>query len=303
PELYLRWVQMAVFHPFFRTHSSGDHGEQEPWSFGEETTALVKAAIEMRYRLLPVIYTTFRQYVADSMPMLRPLPLVAHDDPDAYWRSAEFFFGDHLFIVPMARAGEDGRFLYLPDGEWFSYHDDSQPKAVRKDIWVDCTLDRIPIFVRAGSVLPHWPLQQYVGEIPHPEPILHTWHKDGEEKSRWYEDDGDNESWRDGNFRDSFFTSRGTAGSLELERRWDGSWTPGYATAHLVLHGLPAGWHAFNVEIDGKPAAFEPDDAGRPQIALPPDFRRVSARWTTPPPPAPEAAAEPDTNEEAVAGI
>jgi len=294
PELYLRWVQMAVFHPFFRTHSSGDHGDQEPWSFGEETTALVKAAIEMRYRLLPVIYTTFRQYVADSMPMLRPLPLVAHDDPDAYWRSAEFFFGDHLFIVPMARAGEDGRFLYLPDGDWYSYHDDSRPKAVRKDIWVDCTLDRIPVFVRAGSVLPHWPLQQYVGEIPHPQPILHAWLKLGEESSRWYEDDGDNESWRDGNFRDSFFTFRGTADSFELERRWDGSWTPGYATAHLVLHGLPAGWHALSVKVDGQAVAFTPDELGRPAVTLSPDFQRIEASWSVPaaPPEETETAME-----------
>ena len=145
PELYLRWVQLAVFHPFFRTHSSGDHGEQEPWSFGEDTTDWVKRAIEMRYRLLPAIYTAFWQYANEGTPMLRSLPLVDHQNPDAYWRSAEFFFGDHLYVVPIMAEGEEGRFLYLPRGDWFAYHDDSRPKAVATDIWIECPIDRIPV--------------------------------------------------------------------------------------------------------------------------------------------------------------
>jgi len=204
----------------------------------------------------------------------------------------------HALLIQSACAFVDVAIVvfasHLPDGDWYSYHDDSRPKAVRKDIWVDCTLDRIPVFVRAGSVLPHWPLQQYVGEIPHPEPILHAWLKLGEESSRWYEDDGDNESWRDGNFRDSFFTFRGTADSLELERRWDGSWTPGYATAHLVLHGLPAGWHALSVKVDGQAVAFTPDELGRPAVTLSPDFQRIEASWSVPaaPPEETETAME-----------
>ena len=294
PELYLRWVQMAVFHPFFRTHSSGDHGDQEPWSFGEDTTSLVKEAIELRYRLLPVIYTTFRQYVTDCTPMLRPLPLVAHDDPDAYWRSAEFYFGDHLLVIPMTREGEDGRFLYIPDGDWFSYHDDTKPKSVRKDIWVDCPLNRIPVFVHAGAVLPHWPLQQYVGEIEHPEPELHTWHKTGKETSQWYEDAGDGEAWREGEYRESTFQVSGTETTLTLERTWEGTWLPGYTRLHLVLRGLPAGWEALSLEADGKPTDFKTDASGRPVAILSPDFRSLTAKWTVRPKkeePAPTPAA------------
>ena len=295
PELYLRWVQMAVFHPFFRTHSSGDHGDQEPWSFGEDTTSLVKEAIELRYRLLPVIYTTFRQYVTTQMPMLRPLPLVAHDDPDAYWRSAEFYFGDHLLVIPMTREGEDGRFLYIPDGDWFSYHDDTKPKSVRKDIWVDCPLNRIPVFVHAGAVLPHWPLQQYVGEIEHPEPELYVWHKNGKETSQWYEDAGDGEAWREGEYRESTFQVTGTETSLTIERTWEGTWLPGYTRVHVVLRGLPTGWEALNLEADGKPVAFEANADGRPVAILSPDFRMLNSKWTVKPPkkeePAPAAVA------------
>lgn len=291
PELYARWVQMAVFHPFFRTHSSGDHGEQEPWSFGAEAEAYAKEAILLRYRLLPLIYTTFRQYVADGTPMLRPLPLVAHNDPDAYWRNAEFFFGDHLFVVPISREGDAGRFLYLPEGDWFFYHDDSRPKAVRKDIWVDSPPDRIPIFARGGAVLPHWPAQQYVGEIPHPEPILHTWWKNGTETSRWYEDDGDGQAWRDGVFRDSSLSFTGTTDSLRLERTWEGSWTPGYPSLSLLLRGLPPGCDALKVVADGQEVEITTDEAGRPVARLTPDFRVVTASWKLKPLPAEPAPA------------
>jgi len=279
-ELYLRWVQMAVFHPFFRTHSSGDHGDQEPWSFGDATTELVKQAIELRYRILPVIYTAFWQYVSTGMPMLRPMALVAHDDLDAYWRSTEFFFGDHLMVVPMTREGEEGRFLYVPEGEWYSYADDSRPKSVRKDIWVDCPMDRIPVFVRAGAVLPHWPLQQYVGEIPHPEPELHVWWKSGTEQSRWYEDDGDGQAWRDAVYRDSTFTLEGERGRLILNRHWSGSWLPGYGRIHLILRGLPDRFDSLELSADGNSVPVTLDEIGRPTVVLPPDFTEISASWT-----------------------
>lgn len=280
PELYLRWVQLAVFHPFFRTHSSGDHGEQEPWSFGEETTAWVRSAIELRYRLLPAIYTAFRQYVRDGTPMLRSLPLVDHQNPDAYWRSAEFFFGDHLYVVPILSEGENGRFLYLPRGDWFSYHDDTKPKAVATDIWMDCPVDRIPVFVPGGAVVPHWPLQQHVGEIPHPEPELRVWWKDGEETSEWYEDDGDGDAWKQGIFRDSVIHVSGTSGRLALHRDWKGKWRPGYEVLHLTFCGVPSTETELPAIIDGDPTSAHRGEDGRYRVEAPPDFRKLILEWS-----------------------
>ncbi|MBX9851251.1 MAG: DUF4968 domain-containing protein, partial [Cytophagaceae bacterium] len=72
-ELFVRWIQLGVFHSFFRVHSSGDHGDQEPWSFGPEYEDLARKFIELRYQLLPYIYTTFWQYQKSGTPMLRPM--------------------------------------------------------------------------------------------------------------------------------------------------------------------------------------------------------------------------------------
>jgi alpha-glucosidase len=81
------------------------------------TNFQVRATIELRDRSLPVLYSAFRQYVAQGTAILRPLVLVAHHDADAYWRSSEFFLGDHLLIIPITREGSEGRFLYLPEGD------------------------------------------------------------------------------------------------------------------------------------------------------------------------------------------
>jgi len=279
PELYLRWIQLAVFHPFFRTHSSGDHGEQEPWSFGEDTTDWVRRAIELRYQLLPTVYTAFRQYVRDGTPMLRSLPFVDHTNPDAYWRSAEFFFGDHLYVVPIMAEGEEGRFLYLPHAEWFAYHDDSRPKAVAKDIWIECPIDRIPVFVRAGAVIPHWPVQQHVGEIEDPEPELRVWWKDGREKSEWYEDEGDGEAWTDGGFRESTLEVDGGPGHLVLARDWHGHWEPAYKSVHLTFCGIGSAEKQLAVLIDDRKAVATRGKDGRYRATAPRDFRTARLEW------------------------
>ncbi len=278
-ELYLRWIQLAVFHPFFRTHSSGDHGDQEPWSFDKKTTEHVRDAIELRYQLLPTVYTTFRQYVRDGTPMLRSLPFVDFKNPDAYWRSAEFFFGDHLYVVPIMAEGEDGRFLYLPKGDWFAYHDDSQPKAVAKDIWIECPLDRIPVFVRSGAVIPHWPVQQYVGEIQHPEPELRIWTKNGAENSEWYEDEGDGQAWHDGGFRESKIRLEGSKGKLSLHREWQGHWEPGYETIHLTFCGIDSDEADIRVIIDGQEQRAVRGDDGRYRVNTHRNFYSVNLEW------------------------
>jgi len=275
PELYLRWIQLAVFHPFFRTHSSGDHGDQEPWSFGKETTDAVRDAIELRYRLLPAVYTAFRQYVRDGTPMLRSLPFVDFRNPETYWRSDEFLFGDHLFVVPMLEEGAEGRQLYLPKGEWFGYHDDLRPGAVAVDIHINCPLERIPVFVRGGAVIPHWPVQQFVGEIEHPEPELRIWPTKAELSSEWYEDAGDGHDWRHDGFRESRLTTRKDGETLVVERDWHGAWQPGYERVALTFCGIDSKAETLPLVVDGEPLEAVRGDDGRYRASAGPDFRRL----------------------------
>ena len=281
PELFCRWMQMAAFHGLFRNHSSGEFGGQEPWVFGQETTAYVKAAIEGRYRLLPYIYTQFRRYAETGMPVLRSLALQCFRNRDTYWRGAEYFFGDHLYVIPIHEPQEGGRFLYIPEGVWYSYHTDSLMEDTGKDVWVKCPLSFLPVYVRGGAVIPHWPVQQHAGELPRPPLTLDVWWAPDEEvASHLYEDAGDGYAYRNGECAVHEFLYRGTGShSLELAWKCEGDPCAFHESAEVVLHGLPAGI-ALSAHMDGVPCRGVARDGRVWRIPVEGKFETLSACWT-----------------------
>ncbi|CDB55309.1 alpha-glucosidase [Akkermansia muciniphila CAG:154] len=280
PELFCRWMQMASFHGFFRNHSSGEFGGQEPWVFGQEVTSYVKAAIEGRYRLLPYIYTQFRRYAETGMPVLRSLALQCFTNKDTYWRGAEYFFGDHLYVIPIHEPQEGGRFLYIPEGVWYSYHTDSLMEDTGKDVWVKCPLSFLPVYVRGGAVIPHWPVQQYVGELPRPPLTLDVWWApEGEVASHLYEDAGDGYAYRNGECAVHEFLYRGGSNSLELDWNCEGDPCAFHESAEVVLHGLPAGI-SVSACMDGVPCCSVMREGRVWKIPVKDKFDTLSVCWT-----------------------
>ena len=100
-ELFARWVQLGIFHPFCRVHSSGDHGDQEPWSFGSEITDIVRKFVELRYQLLPYLYTMFYKYTKENVPMVQSLVFFDQEDNQTHFRTDEFIFGDKILDIPI----------------------------------------------------------------------------------------------------------------------------------------------------------------------------------------------------------
>ncbi|WP_240737404.1 glycoside hydrolase family 31 protein [Hymenobacter metallicola] len=274
-ELYVRWVALAAFHPFFRTHSSGDHGDQEPWSFGEQYLDLARGFIELRYRLLPYMYTTFWQYVQDGTPVLRPLTFLDQNDTETYLRMAEFSLGDHLLVCPITQAGADGRWMYLPRGDWFYYWTD-EAKTGGAEVWASAPLDRIPLFVKAGAVIPMYPLMQYVGEKKVEELTLHVYYKQGSETSVVYEDGGEGYGYQQGQSTTRRFTVTGTAASLTLTQTIEGDYQPSFTTYRVVFHGFGVG----QATADGQETAVaETSEQGLvlPQVLVASNFTQIVA--------------------------
>ncbi len=236
-ELYTRWIQLGIFHPFCRTHSSGDHGEQEPWSFGEEYADIVRKFIELRYQLLPYIYTTFWQYCTAGTPMLRQLQMMGQRDLETYYRMEEFCMGDHLLICPISQPDVDGRWMYLPKGDWFYYWTD-EVYAGEQEVWAEADLNRIPLFVRAGAVLPFFPIMQYVGEKEIEELTLNVYRKRGKETSTMYEDAGDGYGYESGDANVKTFIFEGDEVVASLKQEKEGAYNPVYKSYKMVLHGF-----------------------------------------------------------------
>jgi len=188
-ELYTRWIQMAAFHPFFRTHSSGDHGDKEPWRFDDKYLNIVRRFIELRYELMPYLYTTYWQYAEEAKPMLRSISMAYQYDKETLDREEEFLLGSHLLICPVSAPKIKERMMYLPEGEWYNYWTDKIILG-KKEIIVETPLEQIPMFVKAGAIIPMQEKMQYVDEFVPKNIKLHVYKALNETKSQLYEDDG-----------------------------------------------------------------------------------------------------------------
>lgn len=237
PELYVRWIQLAVFHPFFRTHSSGDHGDQEPWSFGEEALNIVRKFIKLRYAFLPYIYTTFYQYVKYGTPMLRPICMYDQHDADTLYRGDETLMGDHILVCPILEEKSKGRYIYLPKGSWYSYWDDMLLEG-GKEHFLIYGLETSPIFIKAGAVIPNFPCMAYVGEKTINEITLHIYFANGTTTSHLYEDAGDGYDYEKGASNEKTLTQISEANKMTILQETIGQFSPEYKTYHLTVHGL-----------------------------------------------------------------
>lgn len=241
PELFTRWIQLGVFHPFCRVHSSGDHGEQEPWSFGEEATEIVKKFIEIRYQLLPYIYTAFWQYSKYGTPMLRPLAFLNQNNPESYFRQEEFGLGDNLLICPILEEKAEGRWMYLPAGQWYNFWSDEVNNG-NDEIWAEAKIDSIPIFVKAGAVIPFYPVQQYVGEKKIETLTLHIYNTKGQNTSKLYEDAGNGYDYSEQDLYNIIeFNVERKDQLFYIKQLISGSFKAEYTTYNIVLHGFNQG--------------------------------------------------------------
>lgn len=248
-ELFARWIQLGVFHPFCRVHSSGDHGDQEPWSFDNEVTDIVRKFIEIRYQLLPYLYTMFYRYSKDGIPMLKSLVHYDQEDHQTHFRTDEFIFGEQILICPVQEPNAQGRRMYIPRGTWYNYWTDEVVSGGMEK-WVVASLDKIPFFVKEGAIIPKYPIQQYVGELDIEELQLDVYYKNGVETSTVYEDAQDGYDYKKGRYSLRNFNFKGKEKELVINQFKDGSFITSYKTFRLNFHGLP--FKMEKIEVDNE---------------------------------------------------
>ena len=237
-ELYARWIQLGIFHPFCRTHSSGDHGDQEPWAFDDTITDVVRKFIEIRYQLLPYLYTAFWRYAEEGIPILKSLVLYDQEDPQTHYRNDEFVFGEKILVCPVNGPNQKGRRMYVPRGNWYNFWTDELIEG-GQEIWVEADLDSMPIFVKEGAIIPKYPIQQYVGEKTIDELLLDVYYTEGKEESMVYEDATDGYDYIKGRYSLRSFRLLGKKKELIIQQHKTGKFTTTYKTFKLNLHGLP----------------------------------------------------------------
>ena len=268
PELMMRWIQLGIFHPFCRVHSSGDHGDQEPWSFGEECVNVFRKYVEFRYKLLPYIYTTFYQYYAEGTPMIRPLVFIDQHDTDTRNRDHEFLCGDHILVCPVVKEKARTRNVYLPSKQWYLYWTNELYEGGKEYI-VNAPLDQMPIFVKAGAIIPVYPIQQYVGEKHIDTVSLDIYYKVGEEQSFFYDDDKNGYGYEQGDYGYANFKLVGTQDRLTIVQIREGHYDSEIKNFKLNLIGLPG--EIAEIKMNG--ILVE----GDPMVSS--DFEKIEVSW------------------------
>lgn len=153
PELFARWMQFGVLMPFARGHTAAGTIQQEPWEFGPEVESICRDYLRLRYRLLPYFYALFWQAHQHGTPLLRPLAWHWPNDRKTWHRDDEVMLGPFLLAAPVMHPGQDHRHVYLPAGVWFDYWTNAQYRGP-VDVLVAAPLDRLPLFVLGGGILP-----------------------------------------------------------------------------------------------------------------------------------------------------
>lgn len=248
-ELFTRWIQLGVFSPFMRAHSAGDTREREPWSFGEPFTSVNRKFIELRYKLMPYIYSVFWEHHRYGFPILRPLAMLEQEILSNHFRQDEFTFGDKILVCPVLEQGATSRRIYLPKGKWFNYWTLELLEGGSEYV-VDTPLDTMPLFVRAGTVMPEYPVMQYVGEKTIDEVWLNVYYSDYEVNSFMYEDHGDTFAYEQDIYLEKKFSAKGNDNSFTIEQTIDGLYTPNYELYDFRIIALP--FNVGKVWVDDK---------------------------------------------------
>ncbi len=246
-ELFARWIQLGVFHAFCRVHSSGDHGDQEPWVFGDETTDIVRKFVELRYQLLPYLYTAFWDHINKGTPILKSLVLYDQEDPSTHYRSDEFVYGDKILVCPILEPNAKGRRMYIPRGNWYNFWTDEVVKGGR-EVWVDADIDSMPIFIKEGAIIPKYPVQQYVGEKKIDNVTLDVYYKIGKEQSKLYDDAHDGYDYKKGRYSLRTFKFTGKDKEFILQQHKEGIFDAHYKNFTLNIHNIP--FKITSIQID-----------------------------------------------------
>jgi alpha-glucosidase len=245
PELAVRWIQCGALTPFCRNHNHLGEPDQYPWSFGPEVEGMFRDAIQLRYRLLPYIYSAFFRASESGDPIARPLVYDFQQDRHARQTEDAYLLGEALLVAPVCEPGCTARPLYLPEGTWVDWHTDERHTGGRFII-AQAPLDRIPLFARGGYVIPSYASapESTMGYAPE-QLVLHVFvpDEDGEFQSELHEDDGLTLAFSRGAcYRTTFrLARRGAAVSLSAVVTGGGYAEFRRRALRLVLHGFSSG--------------------------------------------------------------
>ena len=261
-ELYVRWLQSALFAPFLRTHTHYGSNSQEPWSYGEEIEEICRQTITRRYEVIPLLYSLFWEHYRTGAPILRPMFWHDQSDPNVYDTAfqEQFFVGESLLVAPVTQVGHYLKKVYLPRGKWLDMNTEKVHEGGNAII-LDAPLSQLPHFLKEGGMIPSRAATQFVEEKKLTDLFLDVFPGQEESQFVFYEDDGKSMDYTQGIYRLTRFICKRENGKLSLQRKCSyGSYRPGPRTLTVRFHAVSLPERDYRVLATGHPMPSIPSD-------------------------------------------
>lgn len=235
--LFARWIELGAFSPFFRGHSMINSRDSEPWAYGEEVEEICRNYIRLRYRLMPYIYSSFYEAAATGTPVARSLAIdYTHDqkiyDP-AYHN--QYMFGKNILVAPVESTKVLTK-VYLPEGKWYDFFTD-RPYAGGESIVAECPIERLPLFVKASSIIPVAPSVGdntcELGDILE----LHVYNGEEEGQFVYYEDDGETYDYQNDQYHKRIIKYAPEGSAITISNA-EGRYKSRFGKIRICLHGF-----------------------------------------------------------------
>ncbi|WEK36987.1 MAG: glycoside hydrolase family 31 protein [Candidatus Pseudobacter hemicellulosilyticus] len=240
--LYNRWMQLGTFTPYFRNHTQLNTKSAEPWTFGEEALEQARNSINLRYRLLPYIYSTFHEATVSGLPVVRSLAIDYTHDAHIYEPAFQnqFFFGPAILVMPMETTQQYAK-VYLPAGDWYQFYTGQQEQG-GSDKLIPLSPVLLPVYVKGGSIIPMQQVIQHTRQQPADTLLVHIYKGSTPNSFDYYEDDGETYRYEQGDFYKRTIAFDPAGRSIRFQPP-TGSHPSKFRHLKLILHGFEkSGW-------------------------------------------------------------
>ena len=247
--LFARWMQIGAFTPYFRNHAATDTKASEPWTYGDDVLDISRNYVNLRYRLMPYLYSAFADAAASGEPVMRSLAIDYTHDPKVYDHAFQnqYMFGKAFLVAPFESTKDFGK-IWFPAGKWYDLATDGVEEGERAKI-VELNAAKLPVYVKAGSVVPVQSLVQSTAEQPTGTLALHIYQGDAATSTSYYEDDGATFAYQNGAYYKRAISYDGAARRITIGAV-EGSLKSKFTRLELVLHGFG---DSRSVQLNAKP--------------------------------------------------
>ncbi len=239
-DLLTRWYELGVFYPIYRNHAAKGTADHEPWASGPEQEAIRKRYIELRYKLLPYIYTSMEETSRTGIPLMEPIFLEFPDAQNLYGEDHEFLFGHDFLVAPVVTEKVDAQDIHLPPGDWYDFWN-AEIHLSTDQISLRPALAETPLYVRAGAIIPMQPVVQSTNEKPDgPLELLVYMGEDCH--GTLYQDDGHTLAYQKGNFLRVNFACDISQQEMTVTSKIEkNAYQPWWNSTQLQIYGAGAG--------------------------------------------------------------